>query len=459
VLLPVTTLIRHAIAVSALCAGLSSSASAQSYYGGPSTDDATGSSLLIGLRLGFGQAQAAAPADEDPEDALLFGSAFVGSQFRGAASLTYLFSPLVGFRTELGLNIGRLSGFAEDDTFRRELQFNVTALDVPALLQVGGDLGAVSLYAHAGLQARASLSVAGRDIRSGNVPGDPPVIQVRTAPSFGAALGGGLAFDAGPGQIPLEFRYFRSLTYPRGTADRLDEVSDAGRYWIDATWTVVVSTGFDFGIGGGQVRAQDSLPREPRAPRPARQRRERTPAYVPPPAPAPPQYIAPPVAQPDQDADGFPDALDACPIEPSDTNAGPESAGCPLGGGIVTLSCELVTLSMPVEFYTGSWDLDPASYPMLYLVADTLNVAQNVRVLSIEGHTDDRGDADENQMLSEDRAYIVMDFLIEAGVDPARLQAVGYGEEFPVADNATPEGRTANRRVEFRIVSNDTCGF
>jgi outer membrane protein OmpA-like peptidoglycan-associated protein len=165
------------------------------------------------------------------------------------------------------------------------------------------------------------------------------------------------------------------------------------------------------------------------------------------------------VAQPDQDADGFPDALDACPIEPSDTNAGPESAGCPLGGGIVTLSCELVTLSMPVEFYTGSWDLDPASYPMLYLVADTLNVAQNVRVLSIEGHTDDRGDADENQMLSEDRAYIVMDFLIEAGVDPARLQAVGYGEEFPVADNATPEGRTANRRVEFRIVSNDTCGF
>ena len=70
--------------------------------------------------------------------------------------------------------------------------------------------------------------------------------------------------------------------------------------------------------------------------------------------------------------------------------------------------------------------------------------------MAIEGHTDSLGDDEYNQDLSERRAQSVVDFLTDAGVDPSRLQAVGYGESDPVADNATEAGRRENRRVKIR---------
>ena len=69
----------------------------------------------------------------------------------------------------------------------------------------------------------------------------------------------------------------------------------------------------------------------------------------------------------------------------------------------------------------------------------------------IGGYTDNTGDPEENKKLSQARAEAVMNALIEQGIDASRLTAEGYGSEFPVADNKTPEGREQNRRVAIRV--------
>lgn len=69
--------------------------------------------------------------------------------------------------------------------------------------------------------------------------------------------------------------------------------------------------------------------------------------------------------------------------------------------------------------------------------------------LRIEGYTDSAGSDELNQRLSRERAESVRSFLEKQGVAAGRMTAVGYGPKFPVADNATPEGRAKNRRVEI----------
>jgi len=69
--------------------------------------------------------------------------------------------------------------------------------------------------------------------------------------------------------------------------------------------------------------------------------------------------------------------------------------------------------------------------------------------VTIEGHTDSMGNKAYNQGLSERRAKAVMNYMIQkGGIDASRLEAIGYGMDRPVADNATREGRAQNRRVE-----------
>jgi len=72
-------------------------------------------------------------------------------------------------------------------------------------------------------------------------------------------------------------------------------------------------------------------------------------------------------------------------------------------------------------------------------------------VLDVEGHTDNQGDAASNQTLSEARAQAVVDYLVDGGIGADRLTAFGYGEDRPIADNDTPEGRAQNRRIAFVV--------
>jgi len=70
---------------------------------------------------------------------------------------------------------------------------------------------------------------------------------------------------------------------------------------------------------------------------------------------------------------------------------------------------------------------------------------------TVEGHTDSQGAAAFNQKLSEKRANAVMNYLVGKGIASNRLSAVGFGEDYPVADNKTKAGRAENRRVEISL--------
>jgi OOP family OmpA-OmpF porin len=102
-----------------------------------------------------------------------------------------------------------------------------------------------------------------------------------------------------------------------------------------------------------------------------------------------------------------------------------------------------------ILFASGSDRIRPESTPTLEEIGTALREHPDLR-LGIEGHTDSDGEEDDNQKLSERRSGAVRAFLVETyGIDPDRLQAAGYGESRPVADNATPEGKQQNRRVEL----------
>jgi len=101
-------------------------------------------------------------------------------------------------------------------------------------------------------------------------------------------------------------------------------------------------------------------------------------------------------------------------------------------------------------FDTGSATLQPASQEQLRNVAAILKAYPNAKAI-IGGYTDNTGEPAANQKLSEERANSVMAELVRLGVDPSRLEAKGYGEDHPVADNTTEEGRQKNRRISLHI--------
>lgn len=76
-------------------------------------------------------------------------------------------------------------------------------------------------------------------------------------------------------------------------------------------------------------------------------------------------------------------------------------------------------------------------------------------IVEVGGHTDNVGSDEANLKLSHDRAKSVRDYMVKAGIASERLQAKGYGETQPVADNETEDGRKANRRTEFVILETE----
>jgi OOP family OmpA-OmpF porin len=101
-------------------------------------------------------------------------------------------------------------------------------------------------------------------------------------------------------------------------------------------------------------------------------------------------------------------------------------------------------------FDTGAATLQPASQEQLGNIAAILKAYPKAKVV-IGGYTDNTGDAAMNVKLSQQRADNVMAELAKQGVDPSRMSAKGFGEEHPVADNATEEGRQKNRRISLHI--------
>lgn len=106
--------------------------------------------------------------------------------------------------------------------------------------------------------------------------------------------------------------------------------------------------------------------------------------------------------------------------------------------------------SRTVRFQSGSSDLSVDGRLFVDELADIARSCDDIR-LTVEGHTDATGAADANLVLSQERARAVRARLIAAGVPSDRLVSVGYGEDRPIASNATPEGRARNRRIEIIV--------
>ncbi len=153
---------------------------------------------------------------------------------------------------------------------------------------------------------------------------------------------------------------------------------------------------------------------------------------------------------PDRDGDGIPDIDDDCPDQPGPA----ENRGCPLPESepLVELQSKKLSLKDSIRFDTGLDTIKTDSYPVLDQVAALIKEHPELKLIRVEGHTDNVGPAGFNKALSGRRAASVIRYLVGKGLVAGRLQAAGYGFERPIATNETALGRARNRRVEFTIM-------
>ena len=103
-----------------------------------------------------------------------------------------------------------------------------------------------------------------------------------------------------------------------------------------------------------------------------------------------------------------------------------------------------------IYFETGKAELQEKSRTELRKLVEQLRSQQSLRI-EIAGHTDDVGDAKQNQLLSQKRAQSVVDYRVQLGIAKERIKAVGFGEAKPIVPNISDENRQLNRRIEWRI--------
>lgn len=147
---------------------------------------------------------------------------------------------------------------------------------------------------------------------------------------------------------------------------------------------------------------------------------------------------APPLLT-DDDNDGVPNSIDDC----SGTAVGEpvDATGCPVFGGTLE----------GVQFAVNSDQLLDEAQAVLNDAADVLLANPDVKV-EVQAHTDSQGPEDFNIELSKKRALSTVRYLMLRGVPSEQMAARAFGESKPIDDNGTPEGRAANRRVEFHVI-------
>jgi outer membrane protein OmpA-like peptidoglycan-associated protein len=160
----------------------------------------------------------------------------------------------------------------------------------------------------------------------------------------------------------------------------------------------------------------------------------------------PPENVG--CADKDTDGDGIVDRLDACPDQPGVK----EERGCAKQYKMVVIKKDRIEIKKQILFGSGSAKIiGKQSTAVLDDVAQAMRDAPWIKMIRIEGHTDSMGRDTANLRLSQKRADSVMAQLIRRGIDPGRLQAVGFGETRPIGPNNTKAGRALNRRTEFNV--------
>jgi len=158
----------------------------------------------------------------------------------------------------------------------------------------------------------------------------------------------------------------------------------------------------------------------------------------------------------DNDKDGIPDTQDACPLEPGIADADPAKNGCPRKMALVVVKKDRIEIKQQINFQFGKAKIrGKQSCKVIDEVVTVLKDYPSIKKIRIEGHTDSVGKAASNMKLSQARAESVVEYLIEQGIEASRLEAVGFGLTKPIASNATAKGRAQNRRTEFNIVERE----
>jgi adhesin transport system outer membrane protein len=172
----------------------------------------------------------------------------------------------------------------------------------------------------------------------------------------------------------------------------------------------------------------------------------------------------------DSDGDGIINSKDQCPNTPKNAKVSPD--GCavdvdmdgikdykdkcpntPLGYNVNEDGCA-ISLNLGVNFAYNSDVIDKNSYANIEKFVEFAKKNKQYKI-HIVGHTSSRGDAMLNKRLSKKRAEAVKRALIKLGIAADRISTEGRGEEEPIADNSTPEGRYINRRVEVELTLED----
>lgn len=113
---------------------------------------------------------------------------------------------------------------------------------------------------------------------------------------------------------------------------------------------------------------------------------------------------------------------------------------------------EIMSRTDNIYFARSSAQLDGRSAPLLNSIVEIVNRCPELSI-RVDGHTDSDGSEVTNQVLSEARARSVRSYLVEAGADGARIDAIGFGETFPVVANNSAENKARNRRIEFSVIT------
>ena len=155
------------------------------------------------------------------------------------------------------------------------------------------------------------------------------------------------------------------------------------------------------------------------------------------------QPTPPPVAAPPAVAQPAPAPASAEPAIPAAIVDAGRVAAC-------QAEFDLIAKENPVAFPRDRWDLDAAAKAAVNKLAIVGKACAGLKI-EIQAFTDNQGKRAANTRLSGKRAVAVKEYLVELGLSPGLLTAVGFGPDRPVASNRTASGRARNRRIEFRV--------
>jgi outer membrane protein OmpA-like peptidoglycan-associated protein len=275
--------------------------------------------------------------------------------------------------------------------------------------------------------------------------GSPATMGTITA-STELPVGGGIAWALAPEKVELVGEVFGAI--PIGVHENYQPLEALGGLKVYLAKSSYLSLGAGRGLlanqaGNPDLRAFIGIVFEPK---PVEIVRTTIPddivAMAPPPKPDTGFH--------DRDNDGIADELDKCPDEPENYNGVEDDDGCPDRDIVIDEGSKLVTLES-IEFEYDSAVIRPTSYHVLDAIVMALRDNPDIRLVEVQGHTDERGDDDYNLDLSNRRAASVVAYLTQHGIAAGRLKSQGYGETQPIDKAHNEAAWEKNRRVEFII--------